>query len=72
MAKATTVEELFHVLERAIHDGHGKARIYFDSEARRFNVHLVNIEAAHLEADLLGEPTLLLYDGQQMAGYWER
>jgi len=43
-----TLNELKQDIDNAISNGYGEAKVYFDSEARRFNVHLVDIEIASM------------------------
>ena len=43
-----TVEELFRVLELAIHDGYSNAEILFDTEARKFDYHMAKVGSAYL------------------------
>jgi len=42
-----TAQELFNILEQAIHDGHGDALIYFDTEAKTYNYHMARIGSAY-------------------------
>lgn len=62
-----TVNELFRVLELAIHDGHGDAQVYFDTEARTYNYHLANIGSAYCQEQYDGADgtAVLLYEARQ-------
>lgn len=53
-----TAQQLFDILEQAIHDGHGNALIYFDTEAKTFNYHMARIGSVYDQdmTDFLGEP----------------
>lgn len=41
-----TVNELKAAVDKAIKEGHGEVEVMFDSEARTFHVHLVEIDSA--------------------------
>lgn len=47
--KIKTAQDLFEFLKQVVADGHGDARIYFDSEARQFECHYVKVGSAYLE-----------------------
>ena len=46
-----TAEQLFRILELAIHDGYGHAEILFDTEARKFDYHMAKVGSAYLQAE---------------------
>ena len=46
-----TVKELYEKLKEVVEKGKGHADVVFDSEAARFNVHLVNIGEAYFESE---------------------
>lgn len=58
-----TINELIVVLQKACNDGHGHTKIVFDSEAREFNYHYVDIDHATLDdgKDTGFEPMLILF-----------
>lgn len=49
--KKMTAQQLFDFLEQIIHDGHGNARVLFDTEARTFNYRMAQIGSAYLEEE---------------------
>lgn len=51
-----TIDELFRVCELAIHDGRGKARVLFDTEAAAYNCHAVEVTGGYVE-DIPGDGT---------------
>ena len=58
-----TVEELFRVLELAVHDGFGNANVYFDVEAKQFHYHMAKVGNAYLETEPFPtEPFLVLVE----------
>lgn len=44
-----TINELAAILNKAIESGHGDGPIYFDTDARKFDYHLVAVDSAHYE-----------------------
>jgi hypothetical protein len=44
-----TAKELFDILEQAIHDGHGNAPVYFDTEGRTYNYHMAKVGSAYCQ-----------------------
>lgn len=60
-----TAEELFRVLELAIHDGHGDAEVYFDTCGKTFEYHMAKVDAAYLENNsAVGEPFINLTESR--------
>lgn len=54
-----TADELFRVLELAIHDGYGHAEVMFDTEARKFDFHMASVDSAYLLTDFDPERPLI-------------
>lgn len=54
-----TINELYRILELAIHDGHGDSEIFFDTEARTFNYHMAKISKAFLEDEVNPDESFL-------------
>lgn len=42
-----TAKQLFDILEQAIHDGHGDASVYFDTEGKNYDYHMAKIGSAY-------------------------
>lgn len=58
-----TVDELFKILELAIHDGHGHAKILFDTEAKTYEYHMAEVKAAYLNTEPFpDEPYISLHE----------
>jgi hypothetical protein len=46
-----TILELHKILSGAIAAGYGDGPVYFDTEARKFDSHLVEVDRANIEDD---------------------
>jgi hypothetical protein len=54
-----TVNDLFKILELAVHDGRGDAPVYFDTDARNFEHHMAKVGSAYCQ-DVFGDGTFWL------------
>lgn len=50
-----TAYKLWWVLLKAIFCGHGKAPVYFDTEARTFDYHMAKVSAAYCHDPQIGD-----------------
>ena len=53
------IKQLHKICEKAINKGFGNNKIYFDTEASTFKVHMVEVSDAYIEP--LDDNNLLLY-----------
>lgn len=56
------VRELFYELQLAMASGFSESKVLFDTEARNYDCHLVEITDVYTEDGGDGEPCLVLYD----------
>jgi hypothetical protein len=61
-----TANDLFRILELAIHDGFGHAEILFDTEAKSFDYHMAKVGGAYLETEAFPDrPFISLHEWKE-------
>ncbi len=62
-----TAQQLFNILEKAIHDGYGDSEILFDTEARTFHYHMAKIGSAYLNNESFpDQPFISLHEERKI------